>query len=170
MHKLFSLQGHAALVTRAGSEHGIGFATARLLAEMGARVANAATSTRIFARTATRRAEGHAAHGFPADLIDRGATRAMLAQVEMELGPISIHQPVSLSAQVKRMQAQEFDEADRDQVEGDDVVEQPGHHEDQDACEYRDEGGEPEMKVQETSFVVNTASMRQASTGPDGIR
>jgi 3-oxoacyl-[acyl-carrier protein] reductase len=90
MHKLYSLQGQAALVTGAGSEGGIGFTTARLLAEMGARVAIAATSARIFERTAALRAEGHVAHGFLADLIDRNATRTMLAQVENELGPISI--------------------------------------------------------------------------------
>jgi len=37
MHRLFSLQGQATLVTGAGSASGIGIATARLLAEMGAR-------------------------------------------------------------------------------------------------------------------------------------
>jgi len=66
MHKLFSLQGQTALVTGAGSASGIGFATARLLAEMGARIAITATRARIHERTDTLRAEGHEAHGFVA--------------------------------------------------------------------------------------------------------
>ncbi len=90
MHRLFSLAGQAALVTGAGSESGIGFATARLLAEMGARVAIAATSARIFERAEALRAEGHVAHGFMADLVDRGATRAMLVRAEEAVGPIGI--------------------------------------------------------------------------------
>ncbi len=47
MHPLFSLEGQVALVTGAGSLQGIGFATAKLLAEMGAKVAVAATGHRI---------------------------------------------------------------------------------------------------------------------------
>ena len=90
MHRLFSLDGQAALVTGAGSESGIGFATARLLAEMGARVAITATSARILERTETLRAEGHVVHGFMADLIDRSATRALVARVEEALRPLSI--------------------------------------------------------------------------------
>ncbi len=90
MHKLFSLQGQAALVTGAGSASGIGFATARLLAEMGAQVSITATSARIFERTETLRAEGHVAHGFVADLMDRSATRALIERAREALGPISI--------------------------------------------------------------------------------
>lgn len=90
MHKLFSLQGQAALVTGAGSAAGIGFATARLLAEMGARVAIAATSARILERAETLRAEGHVAYGFVADLTDRSATRALIELVEAALGPLRI--------------------------------------------------------------------------------
>ena len=77
-------------MTGAGSASGIGFATARLLAEMGALVSLTATSTRILERTETLRAEGHVAHGFVADLIDRNATRVMVARVEEAMGPISI--------------------------------------------------------------------------------
>ena len=90
MHRLFSLDGQAALVTGAGSHAGIGFATARLLAEMGARVAITSTSARILERTETLRAEGHSVHGFVADLIDRGATRDMVARVEAAMGALSI--------------------------------------------------------------------------------
>jgi 3-oxoacyl-[acyl-carrier protein] reductase len=90
MHPLFSLQGQAALVTGAGSAAGIGFATARLLAELGARVAIAATSERVFDRAKTLQTEGHVAQAFTADLVDRQACRAMLARAEAAMGPFSI--------------------------------------------------------------------------------
>ena len=47
---VFSLSGRVALVTGAGSPDGIGFATARILGGLGARVAVAATSERARAR------------------------------------------------------------------------------------------------------------------------
>jgi 3-oxoacyl-[acyl-carrier protein] reductase len=90
MHRLFTLEGHAALVTGAGSPDGIGFATARLLAEMGARVAIAATGSRIHERVDALRAEGHVASGYTADLTDRIAARAMVAAIEEDFGDLSI--------------------------------------------------------------------------------
>jgi hypothetical protein len=61
------------------------------------------------------------------------------------------------------MNAQEPNQPDRNQVEGDDVVEQLGHDEDQDASKEGNEGCEPEMDIQETSFVFdgNAAEHRQ---------
>ena len=44
------VEGRVALVTGAGSEHGIGFATARLLRAKGAKVAITSTTDRIFGR------------------------------------------------------------------------------------------------------------------------
>jgi len=52
------LRGRAALVTGCGSAEGIGFATARLLAERGARVAITGTTDRIEQRAAELRALG----------------------------------------------------------------------------------------------------------------
>ena len=65
----FDLRGRVALVTGAGSETGIGFAVARLLAKLGATVELAATSARIDERAAELTAAGHTAHGSRADLI-----------------------------------------------------------------------------------------------------
>jgi hypothetical protein len=66
------------------------------------------------------------------------------------------------------MNAEETNQPDRNQVEGDDVVEQLGHHENQDAGKQGYEGCEPEMEIQETSFVFDTAAMHGASPGRDG--
>ncbi|MBB4066362.1 SDR family NAD(P)-dependent oxidoreductase [Gellertiella hungarica] len=90
MHRLFDLSGKVALVTGAGSESGIGFATARLLGELGARLAITATGPRIEERAAALRAEGIEAIALRGDLTDRGAVGAIVAATETALGPIGI--------------------------------------------------------------------------------
>lgn len=90
MHPLFSLAGQVALITGAGSADGIGFAAARLLAEMGAEVAIAATGQRIHQRVNELRAAGHTARGYIADLTDRPATRSMIEAVESDFHKIDI--------------------------------------------------------------------------------
>jgi len=90
MHPLFSLKGQSALVTGAGSAEGIGFASAKLLAEMGAEVAISATGQRIHQRVAELREAGHSARGYLADLTNRSATRSLVEAVEMDFGKIDI--------------------------------------------------------------------------------
>jgi 3-oxoacyl-[acyl-carrier protein] reductase len=90
MHPLFSLEGQTALVTGAGSLEGIGFAAAKLLAEMGAAVAITATGQRIHQRVADLQDAGHTARGYIADLTDRPATRAMIELIESDFGRIDI--------------------------------------------------------------------------------
>lgn len=65
---LWDLSGRTALVTGAGSESGIGFASARAVAELGAAVVLTATSDRVHDRAATLRAEGFDAVGVVARL------------------------------------------------------------------------------------------------------
>lgn len=64
----FNLAGLTALVTGCGSASGIGFATARLLGELGARVIITATTDRIEARAGELRAAGIDAVGVIARL------------------------------------------------------------------------------------------------------
>jgi 3-oxoacyl-[acyl-carrier protein] reductase len=67
----FDLAGRAALVTGCGSEAGIGFACARLLARLGARVAITSTTARIEERAEELRAAGAEVSAHVADLTDR---------------------------------------------------------------------------------------------------
>ena len=82
----YSLTGRTALVTGAGSPDGIGFASARLLAQMGARVALAATTDRIHERAAA--IDG--AIGLVGDLSDAGTARAIVEDAAAGLGRLDI--------------------------------------------------------------------------------
>ena len=90
MHPLFNLTGQVALVTGAGSAQGIGFACARLLAEMGALVAITATGPRILERTAELQAQHYIARGYQADLTNRTETVALCRQIEADFGRVDI--------------------------------------------------------------------------------
>jgi 3-oxoacyl-[acyl-carrier protein] reductase len=80
-----SLAGRVALITGAGSPDGIGFATARLLAARGARVAVAATTERIHERAAAI-----GGTGLIADLTDWDQARRAFAEAEAALGPVDV--------------------------------------------------------------------------------
>ena len=84
------VENRVALVTGAGSAEGIGFATARLLAERGARVAVASTTRRIFDRLGELAGgpERHAA--FVCDLTRASAPGRLVAAAAKALGPIDI--------------------------------------------------------------------------------
>jgi 3-oxoacyl-[acyl-carrier protein] reductase len=80
------LSGHVAVVTGAGSREGIGFATARLLARLGAAVAVTATTGRASDRAAELVAEGATALGVVADLTDEAAVDRLRESVTSALG------------------------------------------------------------------------------------
>lgn len=82
----FSLSGRVALVTGAGSQDGIGFATARLLSELGAAVAVTATSGRISDRAAELCAAGAQAVGLVADLTREEEVTRLVEDVTAALG------------------------------------------------------------------------------------
>jgi 3-oxoacyl-[acyl-carrier protein] reductase len=69
-----------ALVTGAGSEHGIGFATARALARAGHALVVTATTERVHERAAELRAAGAEAVGVVADLTASGAAARLVAE------------------------------------------------------------------------------------------
>lgn len=84
------LQGRVALVTGAGSDRGIGFATARALGREGARVALASTSDRIERRAGELTDAGIDAIGLVGDLTERERVRDLVEEVVARLGPIDV--------------------------------------------------------------------------------
>ena len=84
---MHSLDGKVALVTGAGSPGGIGFACARALAALGAKVAVAATSDRVLDRAEEL---GGDTRGFTADLTDPAQVSRFVADVETSVGPLDI--------------------------------------------------------------------------------
>jgi 3-oxoacyl-[acyl-carrier protein] reductase len=79
-----------AVVTGAGSAHGIGFAAARLLGAGGSRVVITSTTDRIFERVAELRAVGIRAEGVVADLTDRAGVDAVVACASDSFGGVDI--------------------------------------------------------------------------------
>src|SRR5215469_17023944 len=86
----FDLSGRVALVTGAGSPDGIGFATARLLAELGAAVMLSATTARIQDRASELRDAGFDAAAVSADLTDADAAAGLVATAQQRWGRLDI--------------------------------------------------------------------------------
>ena len=86
----FDLAGQVALVTGAGSESGIVFASAQLLGAAGARVAITSTTSRIEERVAELRAAGVDAFGVPADLTDSVQAGLVVESTQQHFGRIDI--------------------------------------------------------------------------------
>jgi 3-oxoacyl-[acyl-carrier protein] reductase len=85
--QLFALESRHALVTGCGSAQGIGFASARLLAQLGARVSITSTTGRIQERAAE---SGSETFGVVGDLTDPAQARAVAAAARNAHGPIDI--------------------------------------------------------------------------------
>jgi 3-oxoacyl-[acyl-carrier protein] reductase len=86
----FDLSGRVAVVTGAGSPDGIGFATARLLAELGAAVMISGTTDRIQARASELQAAGFDAAGFTGDLTDAGTASGLVSAALGRWGRLDI--------------------------------------------------------------------------------
>lgn len=86
----FSLHGSAALITGAGSAHGIGFATARLMAQLGAEVILTGASDRVLERADELRAAGHTGHGVVADLTTEDGIASVVAATRATTDPLRI--------------------------------------------------------------------------------
>ena len=86
----FDLSGRVALVTGAGSPDGIGFAAARLLAELGAAVMIGATTSRVHDRVSELRDGGFDAAGAAGDLTGPGAASALVSAALDRWGRLDI--------------------------------------------------------------------------------
>lgn len=89
-HHFVDLSGHVALVTGAGSPTGIGFATAGLLAELGATVVVHDIDERAHVRANSLRSSGHRAFSYTCDLTSRPSVEACIARIVSECGGIHI--------------------------------------------------------------------------------
>jgi 3-oxoacyl-[acyl-carrier protein] reductase len=86
----FDLSGRVAVVTGAGSPNGIGFATARLLAELGAALMISATSSRIEARASELRKAGFDATGVAGDLTEEDMAPRLVSATLRQWGRLDI--------------------------------------------------------------------------------
>jgi 3-oxoacyl-[acyl-carrier protein] reductase len=87
---VFDLSGRVAVITGAGGRGGIGFATARLLAELGAAVLISATSARIEDRVSELRKAGFDAAGVTGDLTDEDAASGLVSAALQRWGRLDI--------------------------------------------------------------------------------
>lgn len=87
---LFSLEGRTALITGAGSPTGIGFASAQMLAALGATVMVTSTTDRIHVRATELQADGYRAFGTFGDLTDEATVTRILDETIAALGSIDI--------------------------------------------------------------------------------
>ena len=85
-----NFEGQVALVTGAGSQTGIGFQTAMILGELGARVAITATTDRIFQRAEELADKGIEVRAYIADLMDRTQVRELARAVRRDFGRIDV--------------------------------------------------------------------------------
>jgi 3-oxoacyl-[acyl-carrier protein] reductase len=86
----FDLSGRVAVVTGTGSPDGIGFAAARLLAELGAAVMISATTSRVHDRVSELRGAGFDAAGVVADLTDASAASGLVSAALDRWGRLDI--------------------------------------------------------------------------------
>src|SRR5215469_1039115 len=90
MPAAFGLSGRVALVTGAGGPDGIGYATARLLAELGAAVMISATTDRVHDRVSELRSAGFDAAGVAGDLTDAAAAAGLVTAALDRWGRLDI--------------------------------------------------------------------------------
>src|SRR5262249_60982266 len=86
----FDLSGRVAVVTGAGGPDGIGFATAVLLAELGAAVMITATTSRIEDRVSELRSAGFDAAGFAGDLTDASTASGLVSAAVDRWGRLDV--------------------------------------------------------------------------------
>lgn len=90
MNKPFDFTGKVALITGAGAPNGIGFASAKALAELGASVFLTAASARVEQRAEELRNAGFTASALVADLTEPSQVENLIAEVLRTYGALDI--------------------------------------------------------------------------------
>lgn len=90
MHAQINFNNKICLITGAGSETGIGFATAKIMGSLGAKLLLIATSPRIFDRADDLQKMGINAKGFIADLMDREQVKDLIESILLEYSKVDV--------------------------------------------------------------------------------
>lgn len=90
MNSFVNFENQVCLVTGAGSPTGIGFCTAKILGQLGGKIAIVATTDRIYQRAAELEEMGITAKGYIANLMDREQVKAVVKSVVDDLGAPSV--------------------------------------------------------------------------------
>lgn len=90
MKSFFTFENQICLITGAGSNSGIGFATAKILGELGATVIVVSTTDRIFEREEELKTFGINAKGYVADLMNREAVKKLMEKIILDFGRIDV--------------------------------------------------------------------------------
>lgn len=122
MKQFIEFSGKVCLVTGAGSEKGIGFAAAKLIGELGGKIAVTSTTERIYTREKELRDAGIEAKGYIADLMDRQQVKELVAAVIRDYGKVDIL--VNSAGMVQVGKEEVFDDfAELDPEDWDDCIE-----------------------------------------------
>ena len=89
-NSFITFENQICLVTGAGSDSGIGFNTARILGELGGRVAMVSTTERIYDRSRELKNAGVDARGYIADLMDREQVKILVREIINDFGNIHV--------------------------------------------------------------------------------
>lgn len=108
IEKTMNFENQVCVITGAGSPEGIGFATARLLGNLGGTIILIATTERIFQRVETLKKEGVKAEGYRADLMDRPQVNALFEKIIKKHG--NIHVLVNNAGMAQVGKAEDFTE------------------------------------------------------------
>ncbi len=85
-YSFIDFKDQVCLITGAGSPTGIGFCTAKILGQLGGKIAVVSTTERIYERASELEALGITAKGYVADLMDRQQVSTLLKNIASDLG------------------------------------------------------------------------------------
>lgn len=89
-HGFINFRGQVCLITGAGSPNGIGFATAKIMGILGAKIALIATTERVFEREKELQDMGVVAKGYIANLMDRSQVKEVVEKILGDFSTIQI--------------------------------------------------------------------------------
>lgn len=90
LSNFINFHNQVCLVTGAGSETGIGFCTARILGELGGKIALISTTDRIYKRVDELMSLGITAKGYVADLTDRNQVKNVINAIISDFNNIDV--------------------------------------------------------------------------------